>query len=580
MYHEIQNSLILVARTEPGSDVTSQSEMVKTLIAQADAITLQGRSMISRATRQATLKIIQSVRCRIDHLKPQIDEQIKKRSYTAYLKSQGIRLRKVWSGEDMEPLSDKRLANRLEFALIVIALDNALRGVFYGWSSVEDLLGDDFFPSFIPRTMFGIVPIPPTGHWRGFRTSNARNTGLSDSLTLSTFEYAGVGRQVLSAFPKLMTDMDGLPGPHVLAMSGTSFLPRSSRFHFAQTPVGVLEPPLKVQEAIKKSRVAFIPQVDKEGNLIRVSGSGEQMENNLARLLKNISALPSPANSVLVTELERLKRLGDVDPDQWADRARIILMVNSYSQAEKVTQHLRVSLPSPYNAGVYNLGRSGEDDGNIWMQNQRILRSEVEARASEAQILVAPIGALGRGYNLVSPITRNAAFGSIYFLIRPMTPPHDAHEMVAGINSYLDRLLSDSNLDVWESSTIYDQMRALRRASRREWQILETHQQYRAMSPESKLCLGANTASLIIQSCGRLVRGGVPFNAYFVDAAWVQPEEDDCGEYIAHSSHSLLASAVQVLNSLAATPLGGPLYGSFAHALSNAIGVTFDFEGK
>jgi len=254
------------------------------------------------------------------------------------------------------------------------------------------------------------------------------------------------------------------------------------------------------------------------------------------------------------------------------------LMVNSYSQAEKVAMHLRVTLPPPYNAGVYNLGRSGEDDGNIWMQNQRILRSEVEARASEAQILVAPMGALGRGYNLVSPITRKAAFGSIYFLIRPMAPPHDANEMVAGINSYLDELLGNPQADAWKPPTVYEQMRALRRAARRYWQMLETHQQYRARSPESKLILGANTASLIIQSCGRLVRGGVPFNAYFVDTAWVQPEEDDSGEYLAHPSHSLLASVVQVLNELAATSLGRPLYGAFAHALSNTVGVAFRFD--
>jgi hypothetical protein len=35
---------------------------------------------------------------------------------------------------------------------------------------------------------------------------------------------------------------------------------------------------------------------------------------------------------------------------------------------------------------------------------------------------------------------------------------------------------------------------------------------------------------------------------------------------------------VQVLNELAATSLGRPLYGAFAHALSNTVGVAFRFD--
>ena len=34
--------------------------------------------------------------------------------------------------------------------------------------------------------------------------------------------------------------------------------------------------------------------------------------------------------------------------------------------------------------------------------------------------------------------------------------------------------------------------------------------------------LAATTAGYIIQACGRLLRGGVPFHAFFVDAAWDQ----------------------------------------------------------
>ncbi len=572
-YDSIRNALIAIARSEPLEGQSEQGELYQRLLALANAVALQGRSQISRATRQTTLEIIRSAHNRLSHLQNLINERIRDRAYRSYLYSQGMDFRRART-DTFEPLTDERMANRLEFALVVIRLDNALRGVFYGWASVEDLLGDELLPSFIPRSMIGLVPIPPTGYWRGFRTMPAHETAKADTLSLSTFEYAGVGRQILARFSQLLVDMDGLPGPHVLAMSGTSYLPGSSRFHFAANAVGVLEPPEDVQEAIRRSEIAFIPQLNRQGELIRISGAGNQMVSNLRDLLDRLSTVPAPVDSMLSAELDHLGRLGVVDPEHWADRARIILMVNSYDQARLVANYLRAKLPPHIAEQVHNLARSGEEL-DLWATNQQIYRSEVELRAVEARILVAPIGALGRGYNLVSPRTRKAAFGAIYFLIRPMTPPYDATQMVAGINSYLDRLLHDSEAEIWEKASIYEQMRALRDVSRRQWQLLETHQQYRSMLPEQKLQLGADTASVIIQSCGRLVRGGVPFHAFFVDAAWVQPDEDDAGVYLAYPSRSLLAAAVQVLNRLADTPIGQPLYGSFAQALSQTRGVTF-----
>lgn len=579
LYHQIRDALIRVARDELDTGPDLSSNLALPLHALASTIALEGRSQISRTTRKITQEIIRTARAGISHLQETIEERLKNRAYYNYLLSQGTRLRKTSRAEDMEPLGEKAMVNRLEFVLTVIALDNALRGVFYGWASVVDLLGDEYFPPIIPRSMIGLVPVPPIGQWRGFRTMPATDGRTGGSLTLSTFEYAGVGRQILARFPRLMTEMDGLPGPHVLAMSGTSYLEKSSRFHVNQPPAGVLEPPQNVQAAIRDSRMAFIPQSHDDHRLISVSGTGDQMEESLSSLTRRLATVPSRENSLLVSELQQLKRMGEANPDRWGDRDRIILMVNSYSQARNVARYLHATLPAPYNNRVFHLGRSG-DEGDIWMLDQRILRSEVEARAAEAQILVAPMGSLGRGYNLVSPSHRHAAFGSIYFLIRPMTPPHDALEMVAGINAFLDRILSDPTSEISQVKGVYEQMRLLRQQARFEWEMIEQHQQYRSMPPDRKLGLGANTASLIIQACGRLVRGGVPFNAYFVDAAWVQPEEGDGGDYLAHPSHSMLAAVAQVLNELSKTTLGDPLYGAFAHAIANTRGVEFHFEKK
>ncbi len=79
------------------------------------------------------------------------------------------------------------------------------------------------------------------------------------------------------------------------------------------------------------------------------------------------------------------------------------------------------------------------------------------------------------------------------------------------------------------------------------------------MDAHAKYDLAASTAGLIIQSCGRLLRGGVPFRAYFVDAAWGANGSDQ----------SLLAMMIRVLTDYARDPIGGTLYAPLAQALAN-----------
>ena len=74
--------------------------------------------------------------------------------------------------------------------------------------------------------------------------------------------------------------LDGQPGPNVLAMSGTSFLPDSTRWHLGIPPKGVLKPSAKSVQAIKDKNCwfKFMPIYDKDGEPIRVSGRPDKRE--------------------------------------------------------------------------------------------------------------------------------------------------------------------------------------------------------------------------------------------------------------------------------------------------------------
>lgn len=66
----------------------------------------------------------------------------------------------------------------------------------------------------------------------------------------------------------------------------------------------------------------------------------------------------------------------------------------------------------------------------------------------------------------------------------------------------------------------------MRRFAARYWRTVEQRSYYKTLRDHEELRafprrdLAATTAGLIVQAVGRLLRGGVPFHAYFVDAAW------------------------------------------------------------
>lgn len=319
----------------------------------------------------------------------------------------------------------------------------------------------------------------------------------------------------------------------------------------------------------------------KDSKDIRISGTGKEMSKNLEEAVISLAKKPDKILSPLARELDELKRLSAESPE-WEDRARILLLVNSYDQARSVATILRSSLRQDIADDVYAVVRSDDDPSDWeWRPYQPLKRSDIEESGHLARVLVAPVGAIGRGYNIISPKTGKAAYGSVYFLVRPMTPPFDAMTMVSGINHKLDQWTKKES-PIWQKCdpSPLSQVKLLRETARQAWQAMEHGRFYRLMEESDRRELAATTASLIIQGCGRLLRGGVPFRAYFVDAAWANSVQSDGGIVSIKPKESLLAATIERLLEYASDPIGNALYGAFSDGLRNPQGLHLDFPVK
>jgi hypothetical protein len=542
------------------------------LILLSAQITSYGRGQINPVTNKS---VETWVKKQIDELPISLQQEIAERA-KSYAKKHS-------SDESGDPLDIYKLTHRLELGLVASILDRDLRGLFYGWHHVQQLLGEEGMPSLIPTSLSGLLPSPPLGRWRGFRTANDGDSN-SKTLSLAIFEFAAVGRFFVQNFDRLLEDLDGQPGPNVLAMSGTSWMPDSARYHFDIPVAGILEPDKSIQDAIRSSTFTYLPQLANKNKSkstsakhIRISGAGKDMAENLEQLTLALAKKPDKFISPLAREIDKLDQLHK-EGGAWEDRARILLLVNSYDQAQKVATLLQGSLRSDLANDVYAIVRSDDDTSDWdWRPYKAMKRSNVEDSGHLARVLVAPIGAIGRGYNIVSPKTGRAAYGSIYFLIRPMTPPFDAMTMVSGINHKLDQWLK-ADAHIWKKSDheVLSQVSLLREIARDTWQSMERGKFYRLMEDSERKELAATTASSIIQACGRLVRGGVPFRAYFVDASWVNGFETDGGDFIAKPNDSLLAATIERLLHYTSSEIGSALYGAFYDGLSNPQGLQLE----
>jgi hypothetical protein len=485
-----------------------------------------------------------------------------------------------------EPPDDlDTLAQRLEFVLSVMILDRNIRVVFYEWYNKPDNMLTDLNEHSLersPSSLTDVLPVPPTGRMFGTYYSKGLEIGQSEQKNrsapsgLSVFGYPNIGRWFIMHFHELFTVLDGRRGPNVLALSGTSWLPHSSSLHIDIHPQGILDPSPQAGKAIAKSTFTFLPQFvidNKTGRTpIRISGITEKLQP-IKDIINELANDRGKTLAPLKEDLEWLQKLAQQEPESWQDRERLLLIVNSYEQAKWAYEALRERWSSVAAREICYLIRSetGEDELDT---DESVYRSDIEDFAQTGgKILIAPLQAIGRGYNILNK-NGKAAFGAIYFLTRPMPYPADTQSMAQELNRRTLDWCKDDQFEAWKVPGLYDKALLLRKKANEYWRKAELRSFYRYLEHDDKdtkyserYDLAATTAGHIIQACGRLIRGGVPFHAYFVDSAWAPGNAQD-RKLEETPKTSLLAAIIQVMQEeYIQTDIGKALYAPIVEAL-------------
>lgn len=455
------------------------------------------------------------------------------------------------------------LAHRLEFAVCAALLDRQTRVVFYQRHRIPPELANDdsLFYRGIPRSLLDILPIPPTGRSFGIYYSHPLEDrpGPTPSL-LSTYGYTSIGRAYVTGFNALRNDIEGRQGPHVLAMSGTSFLPGSSLWHFNVPPTGVLEATAEAKQALEASSFAFAPCEHKQKPIV-VSGE-EDKRTPLLHMARALVKGERGGGGRLARELATLEQLAADRPEDWNDRARLLLLVNSYSQSEWVARELRRQWPSMSQYITYLVRQSNNHDADDeWFTDTVIARSDIERLGGlETRILVAPLQAIGRALNILNRFNK-AAFGSVFFLTRPMPYPEGVQVIAQEVNCRAMEWMQSLEDPLWQADGLYQRGLSIRQRTYQLWRSIESRSTYSRLTSIERHDLAMTTAGRLIQAVGRLLRGDVPFHAYFVDAAWA-PQRARSGALDTVRT-SLLAAMIESLSACVHTsPVGHALYAS------------------
>lgn len=499
----------------------------------------------------------------------------------------------------LQPPDDlQSLVLRLELGVTVSALERLIKIVFDEWYNaplfITSRISSNQRVQRVPQDLVGVIPTAATGSLFGFLYvdeskmpdtapgENESSTSIRDR-RLTAFQYSHIGRWYLLHFHDLLTKL-GYPGPNVLATSGTSWLPDAVSWHISVTPQAVLEPNPQCQQAIAQSEFRFAPQYDPTGNPIFVSGS-DDLENSVALVASCLAEKPSFQASLLQRDKIWLEQEGLSKPE-WRDRQRQLLFVNSYDQVKEVVKAL-VAARKDWETEIYGVVRSRDErQEDFWVPARKLLvqqqlsLGDIErfTKVTKGRILIAPLQAIGRGYNILNE-ENVAAFGSVYFLIRPMPQPYDLLARAQWMNRRTLDWCDDLANPLWNMPTYLQKGEKLRQKAHREWDDYEGSPfnpmyGFRLLSPERKQNLAAYMAGMIIQACGRLLRGGVPFRAFFVDAAWAPKSADLNSPDKDTSEDSLLLAMIAVLETYCQQdPIANSLYQPLVIALKRIQGL-------
>ena len=403
---------------------------------------------------------------------------------------------------------DKTFSDHIKLYLVVAAFDNYIREISDSYlflpyeRKTQQELTDFLSTRFTAQQK--ILPSSAMGNLFGMK--NDPQKGL-----ILYCQYA-FGRALMDRMPWLRLTEEGQPaGPNVLMLSGSSWADGCLQYH-VNVPVKYL---LEAEEW-KRRKIAESKMIDL-GTAIRVSGSGsEEREENLTEVIKKI--------------------MGTIEAELRSE-GKLLMIVNSYSEAQTAANYLNRLLSNGKTVACM-CREADEFDENM------ILRSEIaDFSDHSADIMVAPAQAIERGYNIVDK-DGHSAFGSVFFLVRPMEVPDEISSKCTKLNGYLERHCVLSG-----KKNAFDRAAKLRSEATRQRSLMERQgkMQLSSLDPVMKLDVTASLFVLILQIFGRLCRitdeSKPAPRVYFADGAFRRSEKNTAG-------YDLLNELIDYLDSM------------------------------
>lgn len=403
---------------------------------------------------------------------------------------------------------DKTFSDHIKLYLVVAAFNNYIREISdsYLFLSYERKTQQELTDFLSTRFTAQQKILPSSAMGNLFGMKNDPQKGL-----ILYRQYA-FGRALMDRMPWLQLTEEGQPaGPNVLMLSGSSWADGCLQYH-VNVPVKYL---LEAEEW-KRRKIAESKMIDL-GTAIRVSGSGsEEREENLTEVIKKIM-------ETIEAELR--------------SEGKLLMIVNSYSEAQTAANYLNRLLSNEKTVACM-CREADEFDDNM------ILRSEIaDFSGHSADIMVAPAQAIERGYNIVDK-DGHSAFGSVFFLVRPMEVPDEISSKCTKLNGYLERHCVLSG-----KKNAFDRAAKLRSEATRQWSLMERQgkMQLSSLDPVMKLDVTASLFVLILQIFGRLCRitdeSKPAPRVYFADGAFRRSEKNTAG-------YDLLNELIDYLDSM------------------------------
>lgn len=212
--------------------------------------------------------------------------------------------------------------------------------------------------------------------------------------------------------PYLRTDIQGRPaGPHVILLSGSSWAEGSYEYHVNRPVNYILEADSEKRAFLEKTR--FFESAFPE----RISGSSDE---------QRMAQLRSATQKTVELIIREYKRKA----------GKILLVVNSYAQAQEVQQTLEAALRKA-NCSV-RVCRMVSDAISIQNDQGTLRRGEVGRFATMSEdILIAPAMAIERGHNIVDEYG-HSALCAVFFMVRPMAVPDDIQQKGSKLNGFVE----------------------------------------------------------------------------------------------------------------------------------------------